>query len=222
MRAAGVDVSSYRPVRDWDALVGSGCTFLGARATMGNHELDATFRQHRDGLRAHPELLLGLYYHYAYPGDPEHQAERMIDVVGELAPNEQLVLDIERLVVEAAHQAEWIDVFLDTLEHGTGRPAMLYTSARIWNEMGDPAFERAARTPLWLPRYNDVGNEPNVPPPWAALGLSWDVWQWSDGGGPHGTGPDVVTPGVGHCDVNWWAGDVDALRAYVAELAACG
>jgi hypothetical protein len=84
---------------------------------------------------------------------------------------------------------------------------MIYTSKRIWRTIGDPDWAMASEVDLWSPRYNAQGVEPGLPKPWQDIG--WKIWQWTDG-----AFPEHVTPGVGKCDANLFAGDDQALAAF--------
>lgn len=264
-RAKGVDVSVWKPVKDWDALHASGVSFVGMKATEGNTVNDGTLGAHQKGFRQ-SQLLLGIYYHFARPGSPSAQAERFVRTVGTTQPNERLALDLEEGgPTEGGHGGvEWLTEFFQTVKTLVGRFPLLYTSRRIWRMMGDPDFALAPEVDLWLPRWN-VEREPALPKPWAEIPKKvkawahgdfvdadvvkldaangtitlkygnnvvtrplgeenitwrraipgWAFWQWTDGGGQHGDGPDHVTPGIGRCDANYFRGDETALRAYI-------
>lgn len=207
-RARGIDVSHHVPVKNWDALVDSGVTFVGVKATEGNTYVDPTLRAHREGLRRKP-FALGIYYHFARSGDPVRQADRLMDAVGELRDNERLCLDLEvSPTPDPTAAVEWIDAFYTTLLGGTcsDRRPLIYTSRRIWRYLGDPQWDLAPEVDLWVPRYNTV-MEPELPLPWVSSG--WTFWQWTDG-----TNPLHDTPGVGKCDANYFRGDDEELRDY--------
>lgn len=208
MRAEGIDVSHHKPVRDWSALSASRVYFIGVKATEGTTYLDPTFKLHRDAFRSSP-LHLAIYYHFARPGDPVHQAERFMDAVGPLQANERLCLDLEGSgpTENPTHALAWLDAFYETLMDGacSDRRPFIYTSKRIWRMIGDPAWDLASEIDLWAPRYSRA--EPELPSPWKR----WTLWQYSDG-----ESPDVlVTPGVGRCDRNVFNGDVDDLVKFV-------
>lgn len=208
MRAAGIDVSHHKPVKDWDRLVASGVSFVACKATEGLRYLDPTLRPHQAGFRSH-DFALGIYYHFARSGDAADQAGRLIDAVGDLRDHERLCLDLEVVPVldgDADASLRWVDAFIKTiLNEVQDRRPIVYTSRRIWRQIGDPAWEMAYDVDLWVPRYNAQGLEPALPKPWQ----NWTFWQWTDG-----AAVDHVTPGVGRCDANWFNGDLDELRQY--------
>jgi GH25 family lysozyme M1 (1,4-beta-N-acetylmuramidase) len=263
-RANGVDVSAWKPIKDWGALHDAGVTFVGAKATEGSTWIDHTFAAHMKGFR-HSQLLLAIYYHFARPGSPRAQAERLLGVVGTLQKNERVALDLEEggPTEGGAGAIDWLTEFFETVHGHIGQYPLLYTSARIWRMMGNPDWALAPKVDLWLPRWN-LTHQPALPKPWATIpdkvqawahGMyvdadvvkidaakstitlkydrnvvtrklseentlwrrsvpRWLIWQWTDGGGPRGDGPDHITPGLGHCDANYFRGDVEALRAY--------
>ncbi len=209
-RARGIDVNAYHPVTDFAALATADLSFVGVKATEGHTVTDPKLVQHRNGLRGLP-LDLVIYYHFARSGDPVAQAARLLNVVGPLKPNERVCLDLEVLPDNPGNVLGWIDAFYGRVQRAyPATKQLIYTSKRIWDSFGSPAWPRAARgdVALWAPRYNASGNEPMLPSPWAF----WTIWQWTDGG-EHG--PDFSVPGVGSCDANVWNGDRAAVQAWV-------
>ena len=214
MRAHGIDVSHWKPIKNWTDLYSSGVTFVGMKATEGRTYVDPTLRTHRDEFRRHP-FLLGIYYHFARSGDPVKQAQRLEDAVGPLRDNERLCLDLEVSPTEDPKEAvKWVDLFFTELMGGAcgDRRPIIYTSKRIWRTIGDPTWDLASEVDLWAPRYNAQGVEPLPALPWAAAG--WKFWQWTDG-----EFPLHFTPGVGKCDANYFQGTDEELAAY-AKLSA--
>ena len=204
----GPDVSHYRPVRDWGKLAGSGATFFGAKSTEGVHTIDDFFAEHRDGFRQHCQgFEMAVWYHFFHAEkDPRDQADRFAEVVGQLQPRERLCCDFEGKSysslapsVVQMHGLEFLDAFYARLEEvgafGESRP-LIYTSARHWQAIGDPLWERANHIDLWVPRYHlpDPQAPTTLPRPWA----SWAVLQYTDGN----EGVHREVPGVGLCDCN--------------------
>lgn len=214
-RAAGIDVSHWKPVKDWGALRAAGVSFVGIKASEGVTYVDPTFRRHQEEFRKH-DFALGIFYHFARSGNPITQAERFLDVVGKLRANERVCLDLEVSPMQRPILAlEWVNTFYNIIlgaACGPERP-FIYTSKRFWRTIGDPLWDLASEVDLWVPRYNAEGSAPAVPHPWTSCG--WTIWQWTDG-----EYPEHVTPGVGKCDANWFKGDEAALRAYAAGRAA--
>lgn len=209
MRAHGIDVSHWKPVKDWTPLANSDTSFIGIKATEGLSYVDPTLRAHRDGARKQPFALV-IYYHFGRSGPARKQAERLMDAVGTLRDNERLCLDLEVVpTLDPLDGIDWVDEFYAELMSGscTDRRPLIYTSKRKWREIGDPPWDLASEVGLWAPRYGSGSAEPLLPLPWAALG--WDFWQYSDG-----EQPSVITPGVGRCDANLFRGTESDLHKY--------
>jgi lysozyme len=214
-RAKGIDVSHWRPVKDWKAVKDSGVSFVGMKATEGNTLVDSTLVAHRDAFRKN-DFILGVYFHFARSGDPVAQAKRFISAIGPLMPNERLALDLEVMIMlKASDTLSWIESFMETIATAyPDRRPIMYTSERIWRSIGYPDWPTATAglnqcppgVDLWAPKYN-LTMEPLPPKPWATVG--WKFWQWTDG-----NDPESLTPGIGKCDANYFNGDEDALKAY--------
>lgn len=192
-------------MRDWTKVVASGVSFFGAKCSQGNTWVDPTFLAHRDGARAQP-FDLCVWYHFATPGNPVEQAQRFAQLVGPLRPNERLCLDLEDdKTGQPAVDLAWADNFYTELMGRvcSDRRPFIYTSARIWEQLGNPLWSLAAEIDLWAPRYS--AREPRCPRPWK----TWTIWQNSD---------REIVPGVdGPCDGNVFAGDRAALKAFSAS-----
>lgn len=170
-RAKGVDVSHWKPVKDWPALVASGVRFVGMKATEGNSYVDDTLRNHIRGFRT-SLLPLGVYYHFPRPGSAKAQAERLVNTIGTLGmgplqANERLALDVEGSgpTENPKDAIGWIDEFAKTIFELTKRFPIIYTSKRVWRALGNPSWELAPQIDLWLARYN-TKLEPELPTPW--------------------------------------------------------
>lgn len=205
--AQGIDVSHWQRVTDWGAVQSAGNSFVGIKATDGLQGTDPTLREHREGFRQQP-FVLGIYYHFARSGSAVKQAERFLDAVGRLRDHERLALDFEVPVTQRKEDAiEWLDDFLDPLAKAyPDRRPIIYTSRRVWRQVGNPAWERAKDVDLWVPRYSE--NEPELPDPW--VGKGWVFWQFSE---------SAEVPGIeGPCDANVFCGDALELHRYAGLI----
>jgi lysozyme len=201
-RALGVDVSHYHPISDFGKAMSAGISFVGIKTTEGKSFKDPKFKEHRSGVRSLP-FQLCIYYHFARPGDPEGQANFLMDTVGELLPNERLCMDFE----DDANgmptvDLKFIEAYYTKLMGGicADRPSLMYTSKRVWGQIGNPTWTLAPDVHLWVPRYDQ--EEPEIPAPWT----SWTFWQFSEAQSFDGI------PGT--FDANYFNGDEDALDAY--------
>lgn len=208
-RALGIDASHFSEVMDWKLLTaarfnGEPISFFGAKATQGATMVDPTFTKHRDGFRAAcvsaPQLLMAQYYHYCGGGSPLAEAAHFLRTVGPMTPLERLVLDVEGKIPPTL---PWVKAFINALPR---KPVpFVYTSRRIWQAMGNPAWPDATvgNVELWSPRYESGDDEPVVPEPWPF----WRFWQFSEGFSV----PGVASP----CDASYFNGTYDDLVKYV-------
>lgn len=220
-RATGFDVSHHDPVLDWSKAVMDPTwpQLVGMKATQGATFVDPKLKEHQAGFRGKP-FLLGIYYHFATPGDPVQQARHLAETVGPLQPHERLCLDLETGGPTGAGGAtlSFLDAFYGELlgnacGGNVGRP-LIYTSKRQWDELvGGLPWDLGSEVDLWVPRYGS--KEPEMPEPWRQRkDGGWKIWQNADG-----TIVKHSIDGVGPCDGNVFNGDVDALRAYANQEA---
>ena len=205
--ARGIDVSHHNTEdvpADWDAVLASSISFVGIKVSQGNTFTDPTFSVNRAGVRARPFDFV-TYYHFASAGDPVAQADRFVDLIGELRGNERLCLDLEDdKTGKPAVDLIWASKFYGRLLGGacSDRRPLIYTSRRVWLQLGNPTWDLASEIDLWAPRYGP--DEPELPVPWKSYG--WRFWQYSE---------DELVPGIdGPCDASRFDGDVAALQAY--------
>jgi lysozyme len=210
-RARGIDVSHYnadvQPV-DFGAVFDNGISFVGIKATQGNTFTDPKLAAHRAGVRSQP-FAFAFFYHFCAPGDPVAQADRFVDTVGELRGNERLCVDLEDdRTGRPAVDLIWTSKFYGRLLGGvcSDRKPLIYTSRRVWLQLGNPTWDLASEIDLMAPRYGP--DEPELPLPWKLIKKPWSFWQNSE---------DALVPGVnGKCDSSFFNGDVAALQAYAA------
>lgn len=210
MNAQGIDISRYQGSPKWPDLYAGGISFVGAKAAQGATYIDPTFAVNRAGAHTQP-FLLDVYYAYAVPGDPVAQANHLMDVTGSLLPGERLCMDMEARGPDnrPALDIAFLTSFYTTLMGAacSDREPLLYVSLEYWNELGNPDWELASDVGLWLKRYAPQPGA--VPKPWASQG--YRIWQKSE----QGTVPGISGP----VDLDEFAGDLNALRAY-AQVAA--
>lgn len=207
--ARGVDVSHHVFVTDWAALVASGRSFIGIKATQGTGFVDPKLAAHRDGFRATSGLLAAVYYHYPDPANaPEAEAAHFVAALGPLRDDELLAQDVEQGPTgKGAPPIAWQQRFDAALpkryRQADGRliPNGVYTATHVWNEIGNPPWPdaTAGNVFLWLKRY--AAEYGACPSPWSFP----TFWQDSEAASV----PGVSAP----CDTDQFClGDVDELR----------
>jgi lysozyme len=205
-RALGIDISHYNAISDFTKVLSAGVSFVGIKTTEGKSFKDPKFKDHRSGLRTNP-FKLGVFYHFARPGNPKDQANFFMDTVGPLLPKERLCLDFEDdKNGMPTVDLKFMDTFFTTLMGGvcSDRPPLIYTSKRVWSQIGNPQWSLASDVHLWAPRYGS--KEPELPAPWKA----WTFWQFSEA--------ETVNGMPGTFDANYFNGDEAALDAYASGL----
>lgn len=166
-----VDVSSYQGSidlvayaawsRQWDKKAR-----MAIKATEGTGFIDPSFATNRaKALAAGVDEIY--YYHFARPdlgNNPMAEADFMCSVVGNIRPNDLLVLDYE--VSSPYATAEWAYEWLHQQEANyTKLPGLYASSAYIQAKLQDT---RLARYPLWLANWMYTPDErPPVPAPWS-------------------------------------------------------
>lgn len=217
-RAHGIDVSHHHRVVDWDKVRAQGFDIFGAKATNGQG-IDIAFSDHVAGARD-SDFELVVYYHFPTSrSSAVSQADRFVDVVGNLRENERLCLDVERdrngtddPTDDWTPPLQFVEEFTrELMRLVPDRRHFVYTSARVWHdELGSPTWPTAVGTALWAPRYRSGALEPPLPVDrnGQLVWPRWTMWQDSE---------TYSCPGVdGPCDHDVFAGTPEDLRRYVA------
>lgn len=208
--AQGVDSSSWQHPHgaavSWQAAADSGQTFAFIKATEGSGPANRYYEADVNEARA-AGLAVGSY-HKARPAmDPAMQAHAFADRLQSVGgPQLPPVLDIETDEGRSPEELiGWTRVFLDTLQHRTGRTPIVYTYRYFWiDRMGNtPQF---AGYPLWLAEYGV--SEPTLP----VIGgwSEWLFWQRADNGAVPGFSDAV--------DLNVFAGTREDLWAWLGPV----
>lgn len=191
----GIDVSHHQAQIDWAAVAKAtpNVRFVMSRVShggRGDHNLrtDREAERNRDGMRAaFPDTPRG-YYHFLGMGTPKLQAEYFHQQVGDLQPNEFVMLDVEE-----DHAAKVpvlpVDHIVDTLEEiedEFGRLPCLYIGRWYPGSLD----VRLHRFPLMLPAYI---SEARFRPLAAAMGRPTAIWQW--GGDSNGAKISGISTG---------------------------
>lgn len=212
----GLDVSVYQgplsaerieELRRWEVC------FIFARAVHGITP-DTRFEDTAEAC-AIAGMPLGAYGVLTAAGDAEAQAQAFLSSTSVLEAPLPPVLDFEVAPGLTGSKAlararRW----LDAVEDGVGRQAIVYTYPSFWSEItrlagtvGAADAAAIATRPLWIAHYGV--HSPIVPPAWE----DWTLWQASGNGAAKlpGTSVDV--------DVDWYRGPVEELRALGVERA---
>lgn len=199
MKALGVDVSAHqRDLIDWQEFRNNGVTFTFLRASIGLQQ-DEYYRHNHE--RAGAAGILRGAYHYLYANvGAREQAQLFAQTLleGELPP----VLDVENNGLTESH----VRAFLDEFEQLAGRKPIIYTSKYMWHRLLGQNTPWASQYDLWVAHYTTTRPQPYLPDAWQ----NWTFWQWSETG---------RLPGYsGSLDMDYFNGDVTALRAYANTL----
>jgi GH25 family lysozyme M1 (1,4-beta-N-acetylmuramidase) len=195
----GIDVSSWQPSIDFDAVRRSGRSFVYAKASEGRYWSDADYAGFRAGAAA-AGLAFGAY-HFARPdrtaGDAVLEADHFIAAArprrGDLRP----VVDIESSGgLSPSALRTWIAAYAGRIWTRLGVRVVIYTTPGVWADLTADTTWFAANgyRRVWTASWDTT--VPAVPArDWA--GFHWAIWQYSDCG-------DV--PGVRGCV------DLDRIR----------
>ena len=195
----GIDVSVFQGNIDWAAVKGSGIEFAVARVSDGTFK-DTKFDQNWPAMKA-AGLIRGAYQFFEPGGDPNVQADLMIQTVGVLGAGDlPCVLDMEVTGGQSAGTiVANIHTWFDKIKAGTGKTPFIYTGKYFWQDNVASSAD-FADIPLWLAAY--VSPCPNTPPPWT----TWAIWQYSSTGS---------IPGIsGNVDEDEFNGTLQDLKAF--------
>ncbi len=188
-RIDGVDISHHQAGSiNYTLAKQAGVKFVFHKATEGATLKDSRYTQRRAEV-AKAGIVFGAY-HFARPNrdgkDALAEAKFFLDTARPKPGDMRPVLDLEdRNGLSRAALTEWVKVFVAEVKRQTGQTPIIYTPFDLNNTFN---------CPLWVARYSDAMNPPNVPEPWER----YTIWQFSDG--EFGK-PDFV-PGFGHVDLN--------------------
>lgn len=173
--ARGIDVSTWQhpgqaPI-DWEAVAGSGITFVIIKATQGTTWVNPWFeRDYSDAFAA--GLLVGAYHYYSAGDDPTAQAKLFTDTLIGKRLDLHAWLDFEVPPVSNWTAAGWVNTFLEAARDA--RPGCgLYCDLTWWGELSSAnvsppvvwlaapsATEAPAGATVWQYRTDTV---PGVP-----------------------------------------------------------
>jgi lysozyme len=192
-RIIGIDISKWAGEVDWNVVASRvGPRFVFVQAYHAGPDTVSSyanprFAQYRRALQ-HREILHGAYMRC----HPNVKAETLIKEFwaiyaprsGDIVPT----LDVEddydnRSSLPVELRILQIESMVRMVSARLGRTPMIYTKARVWSELGNPA--QFANCPLWVVDYHSIDN-PILPPPWSRFSF----WQYAEnlrGNGIQGT-----------------------------------
>jgi len=192
-----IDLSHWDPAHDFKAVRAGGYVGVIFKATQSTSLRDDRYvAQHR--LAKQAGLKWGSY-HFADRTNTMLQAENYLRFASP-NPDELFALDWEEYGGNTM-SADQVMAWVDKVESELGRPGqcVVYGPQHFLAQLYAPHFTFGARR-TWVARY---GVQPTLPRPY------W-LWQFTDGEvGP----PPHIVPGVGHCDINSYAGTSEQLAA---------
>jgi lysozyme len=179
----GIDVSWHNGAIDWAKVKADGVKFVFIKATQGTTYSQVDYFKTNAPKALAAGLNVGAYHYGTFSNVSEAVAEAhyFLSIVKGVKLNYPIVLDLEENK-DGASKKQLTDAaiaFLDTLK-GAGYTALFYTSKGLLDTVLDVS---RIKYPLWIARY------------YKELGLTADIWQYSDKG---------KVAGIGGCvDMNW-------------------
>jgi GH25 family lysozyme M1 (1,4-beta-N-acetylmuramidase) len=195
----GVDVSKYQGSISWSKVKASGRAFAFARVSDGTSYPDATFATNWSGMKS-AGMVRGAYQFFRASQDPVAQGKLMMKKMGTLQSGDlPPVVDVEVMDGQsAATLVSRLKKWLVTVQNGTGKKPIIYTSPGFWSGLGNPSG--FTDYPLWVANWGV--SCPSMPGSWKA----WPFWQTSDKGSVSGIS--------GAVDLDVFNGSLAALKAF--------
>lgn len=200
----GVDVSSFQHVNNtinWQQVARAGMKFAAIKVTEGTYYTNPYYAS--DARAAAAAGLAVVPYVFANPGASSGAAQARFGVAAAHYTGHgalPLEVDLENDPYATNHHPDdcyalsaqkmigWIAAFSAQTVALTGKPPIIYTSARWWRECtgGTAQF---GRDPLWVAAYDTPA--PGMPSAWT----KWTFWQYAN---------NAKVPGVGVVDVDFF------------------
>jgi hypothetical protein len=162
---AGIDVSYYQGVIDWNRAKASGTAFAFIRLSDGARFRDPKFDSNWANAKS-AGVIRGAYQFFRPSQNIEAQANLMIQAIGRYQPGDlPPVIDVEAdgglaPSAVAAKAKQWVDL----VKAGTGAAPIIYTGKYFWRDEvgGSRTFSNHA---LWIAQY--TSKCPDLPLPWS-------------------------------------------------------
>lgn len=205
-----IDISEHNGNIDWESLsrsIGSGeLSGVIIRAGYGTATgMKADSRFATNCLELRKRNIPRGFYGFAYPGrsDGVTQARGLLDIVGELQPGENLILDIEdetaygRDIISS--DVQWCSDFAVEIKKSCNIAPIIYMNSDLLNRYDWSSV--VGKTKLWIASYgSNDGSIVSVPS--AQEWGSWMLWQYTSRGSMASISP---------VDINLLNGQIDAF-----------
>jgi GH25 family lysozyme M1 (1,4-beta-N-acetylmuramidase) len=212
----GIDIAwPQGPKVDFDSIAKTDIMYIVSKAAHGLKGIDPTFKRNYEETKRISRVR-GRYCWYVPEQDPEKQADRFVEVGGELDPDTDLPISIdfeEKTQIPPKENLARVLSCVKRVRKLTKRKPILYTGKWYWYQYtGDDkglnadSKEMVANAYLWhaeYPRKSQSGTQynealaslgkPSPARPWASRGTSPLFWQFDGDGGlrlPQGTDSD--------------------------------
>jgi len=203
---AGIDVSHWQGVIDWNAVKASGQIFAFIKATESYNFTDSRFVANWRNAKA-AGLKRGMYHFYRFSASSASQLNNLMKAfasVGYDYGELPIAVDIED--TDTKPNANALLGFIKAVQVRTGRRVCVYTGNWWWNtaRWGGPVTW-AKDYDLWCASYTAT---PLVPSDWLSVG--WRFWQYSSTGSVGGIS--------GNVDLNKFNGTSVAFAQYLTTV----
>lgn len=169
-----VDISAFQPINiDWHtyrqwAKQWDGISRVAMRSSFGTGYTDIHFPTYRREALANGIDII-IYYHYGYPqytANARSEADWQEVVLGQIRPQDMLMLDMEEYSVQANSQwaYQWLKRQKCNYDYTDALPMIYANDSYIRSRLQDI---RLAEYPLALANWTfNSNNRPPCPPPW--------------------------------------------------------
>jgi lysozyme len=212
-RTFGIDVSRWGGEIDWHDVVSTlNPRFVFVQAYHMGKDEASSYANHRFANYRRALQRLGLLHGAYLRCHPSANAEALIKKfwtvytpqVGDFLPTLDIEEDYDnRCSLPVQKRINQIEKMIQLVSTRiSGHKPMIYTKARVWSELGNPA--QFADCPLWVVDYHSTG-EPALPQTWS----TFSFWQYAEN--LHGNGVQ------GTYDSDYFNGTEADLRAYLLQ-----
>jgi lysozyme len=212
-RTFGIDLAKWGGEIDWDEVVSKlNPRFVFVQAYHAGKDEASSYANPRFANYRRALQRLGLLHGAYLRCHPNANAETLIKKFwsvytpqsGDILPTLDIEEDYDnRCSLSMQKRINQIDKMIQLVSTKiSGQRPMIYTKARVWSELGNPA--QFADCPLWVVDYHSTG-DPALPPTWSR----YSFWQYAE---------NLHDNGVqGTYDSDYFNGSEGDLRAYLIK-----